>query len=280
MTLSLLAVPGLQLTSDRFKTMLVSVANQLGINPDHLAAVISFETAHSFSPSKKNLAGSGAVGLIQFMPSTAQTLGTSTEQLAAMTDVGQLEYVRRYFSNFAGRLHSLSDVYLAVLFPSAIGRKPEDIIFPAGSVSYEQNRGFDRANKGFVTVSDITSSINGFANSVRARLAFEPTSSELNPPPKAPSAPPSLASPHSLLGRADVVEDGDRRLRVLRPGNHGPLVLVWQKLLREIWPEEEDLSVNGRMDPDTVRFTREWQTRVGLPPDGIVGIMSWTRMLG
>lgn len=40
-------------------------------------AAMAFESGETFSPSIKNAAGSGAVGLIQFMPSTAKALGTS-----------------------------------------------------------------------------------------------------------------------------------------------------------------------------------------------------------
>ena len=39
----------------------------------------------------------GATGLIQFLPSTARGLGTTTDALAGMSSVEQLNYVEKYF---------------------------------------------------------------------------------------------------------------------------------------------------------------------------------------
>ena len=47
-----------------------------------LMSCMAFESGETFSPSVRNAAGSGATGLIQFMPSTAKDLGTSTTELA------------------------------------------------------------------------------------------------------------------------------------------------------------------------------------------------------
>ena len=46
-----------------------------------------------------NAAGSGATGLIQFMPNTAEGLGTSTGELAGMSRARQMHYVEKYLSN-------------------------------------------------------------------------------------------------------------------------------------------------------------------------------------
>lgn len=45
-----------------------------------LMACMAFETGETFSPTIKNGAGSGATGLIQFMPKTAIGLGTTTAE--------------------------------------------------------------------------------------------------------------------------------------------------------------------------------------------------------
>ena len=57
-------------------------------------AVMSFETGGSFSPGQKNQAGSGATGLIQFMPNTAKGLGTTTEELSKMNRAQQISMLR------------------------------------------------------------------------------------------------------------------------------------------------------------------------------------------
>src|SRR3546814_642119 len=79
-----------------------AMAARLGTKPEYLMAVMSFETGASFSPAQANNAGSGATGLIQFMPNTAAGLGTSTAALAQMSSVEQLQYVEQYFMERAG----------------------------------------------------------------------------------------------------------------------------------------------------------------------------------
>ena len=131
--------------SAAFRETLFDVAAALGVEPDYLMACIAFETGETFRSNIRNAAGSGAIGLIQFMPATARGLGTSTEALARMSAVEQLDWVRMYFKPYAGRLHTLSDVYMAILWPKAIG-KPEDYILwrkGASPTTYRQNSGLD-----------------------------------------------------------------------------------------------------------------------------------------
>ena len=49
-----------------------AMAGRIGTRPEYLLAVMSFETGGTFSPGVRNAAGSGATGLIQFMPATAR----------------------------------------------------------------------------------------------------------------------------------------------------------------------------------------------------------------
>lgn len=170
------AFPGLVALPDSDKLALVGAAEAIGLNPDWLATIIQFESAGSFSPSKKNAAGSGAVGLIQFMPSTAVGLGTSTEALAAMTFAQQLEYVRRYFAPHASKIQSLDDAYLAVLYPAFIGRADDSVLGAAGSAIYEQNKGFDHEGKGYITKADITATIRHVAATAPGRVEVPGTS--------------------------------------------------------------------------------------------------------
>lgn len=116
-----------------------------GEHPSWLMACMAFESGETFSPKVKNSAGSGATGLIQFMPATARGLGTSTDKLAAMTAVQQLEFVKLYFKPYANRINSLSDMYMAILLPKYIGRPEDSVLFDEGE-QYRQNAGLD-ANK-------------------------------------------------------------------------------------------------------------------------------------
>ena len=56
-------------------------------------ACMAWESGETFSPTIRNGAGSSMIGLIHFMPTTAKSLGTSTEALSKMTAVEQLDYV-------------------------------------------------------------------------------------------------------------------------------------------------------------------------------------------
>ena len=135
--------------SPTFKERLLWIADALKVNPDYLMACIAWESGESFSPSKKNMAGSGATGLIQFMPSTAKALGTTTVQLAKMTAEDQLNYVYKYFRPFDGRLNNLGDVYMAILWPKAVGKPDSYVLFDRGA-AYRQNAGLDKDKDGDV----------------------------------------------------------------------------------------------------------------------------------
>ena len=105
------------------------------------------------------MAGSGATGLIQFMPETARNLGTTTEALSKMTRTEQLQYVDKYFQGTLKKGGSLSDVYMSVLLPAAVG-KPEDfVLFGEGGAyggdrAYEQNKGLDANKDGKITKAE------------------------------------------------------------------------------------------------------------------------------
>jgi hypothetical protein len=129
------------------------IANKLGCDPDWILAVISFETGGSFSPSIRNGAGSGATGLIQFMPETARGLGTSVDALSRMSQERQLDFVEKYFEPYQGQIRSLEDLYMAVLWPAAVGKSNGSALF-SGGVTYAQNRGLDYNNDGVVTKAE------------------------------------------------------------------------------------------------------------------------------
>lgn len=144
--------------SPDFKTRVYDLAKELGMpmpqGADWLMACMAFESGETFSSSVKNAAGSGATGLIQFMPQTAAVLGTTTQELAAMTPLSQLNYVRKYFMPYKGKLKSLDDVYMAILWPVAVGKQDEYALFTSQlgrSKAYLQNAGLDTNKDGVVT---------------------------------------------------------------------------------------------------------------------------------
>lgn len=139
-----------------FKQKVIRIAAGLGVSPDYLMACMAFETGGTFSPSIKNAAGSGATGLIQFMPSTAKQLGTTVDALAAMTAVAQLDYVESYFKLMRKPIRTLEDVYMSILYPAAVGRDVNSALFTEGKKTYEQNKGFDSNKDGIITPAEIS----------------------------------------------------------------------------------------------------------------------------
>jgi hypothetical protein len=148
--------------SPTFKERVIWVADNLGCDVNYLMACMAWESGESFSASIRNAAGSGATGLIQFMPSTAKALGTTTAKLAAMTPEDQLRYVYYYFKPYSGRLHNLGDVYMAILWPKGIGQPDHYVLFNRAKAptTFRQNAGLDLNKDGLVTRAECLVKIN------------------------------------------------------------------------------------------------------------------------
>lgn len=129
---------------------MLEITARLDISPDFLMSCMAFESGESFSPSIRNAAGSGAVGLIQFMPSTAKALHTTTDALASMSAESQLAYVERYFRPYKGRIRTIEDIYMTILYPKAIGRGADYALFSGSTTAYRQNKGLDADGDGTV----------------------------------------------------------------------------------------------------------------------------------
>jgi len=153
---------------EAFGAKVVQIADELETDPAHLMQVMKFETGGELSTKTKNQAGSGATGLIQFMPDTAKRLtGADTKAAAikileSMTPTEQLDYVKKYLEPFKGKLKSLDDVYMAVLYPKAIGEDPDYALFKKGTKAYWQNRGLDIDKDGVVTKSEAASKVRTY----------------------------------------------------------------------------------------------------------------------
>jgi hypothetical protein len=175
---SVVAVPGVQSLSSGQLKALASAAKSIDVPVDWLATIISFETGGSFSPTQLNHAGSGAFGLIQFLPSTAAgLLGLDSTAAAdagkAMSFAEQLQkMVVPYFKNFGTKFQSLQDLYLAVFYPAAMNKSPDAVIGSAPSKTYTQNAGLDRDGKGYITKNDVTAAITRHYDSADDRVGI------------------------------------------------------------------------------------------------------------
>ncbi|GAB5462087.1 transglycosylase SLT domain-containing protein [Hoeflea alexandrii] len=145
--------------SSAFRRKVIAVAGRLAMDPNHLMAIMAFETGRSFDPAETNRAGSGATGLIQFMPATARSLGTSTAALSRMSAIDQLDYVEAYLAPYAGRMKDLPSAYMAVLYPRAVDKEPGYVLFRKGSKAYKLNRGLDLNGDGQVTKAEASAKV-------------------------------------------------------------------------------------------------------------------------
>lgn len=145
-----------------FKDRVLWIADHLDCDPNDLMACMHWESGGTFSPDIKNAAGSGATGLIQFMPSTARGLGTSVTALAAMTAEDQLKYVYKYFLPYAGKLRNLGDVYMAILWPKGVGKPDHFVLFDRAKTptTFRQNSGLDVNKDGLVTRAECLVKVN------------------------------------------------------------------------------------------------------------------------
>lgn len=143
------------------------LAEDLQIGPtvddgaDMLMTCMAWESGRSFRADVKNMAGSGATGLIQFMPATAKDLGTTVEKLAAMAPEDQLNFVWKYFRPYRGKLKTLSDLYMAILWPAAVGKPESFVLWEAKNrpVVYRQNAGLDVNKDGQITKAEAASKV-------------------------------------------------------------------------------------------------------------------------
>lgn len=141
------------------------IASKYGTSAGAILAAMHFETGGSFSSGVKNAAGSGATGLIQFMPSTAKSLGTTTEALSKMDRLKQLEYVDKYFAQTPltkNQENTVEDVYMSILWPKAVGKPSDYVLFEKGTKAYEQNKGLDTTGKGYVTKAEAAGKVKQY----------------------------------------------------------------------------------------------------------------------
>lgn len=160
--------------SESNQLKVIEVAANLGINPNWLLAVIYFETAKSFSPSKTNSIGS--VGLIQFTrDKSGVAYKTINGKKYVLSDIAKMDFDRQmdlvfeYFKEVkktTGKsLNSFMDVYFAVFFPKALNQSSTYILQTAGltaSLIAKQNPLFDTNKDGKITKAEIQDFFKGY----------------------------------------------------------------------------------------------------------------------
>jgi len=149
----------------QFLAKVKQISQTLGFDADWLMLVMYHESAKTFSPSIVN-PYSGAVGLIQFMPKVATSLGTSIAALKLMTNVEQLEYVYKYYAYWQKAGATFTEpfhLFLTTFYPRALIKgwhlQPTYIFGSEDSpqkvaIIAKQNNGFDLNEDGKITMKE------------------------------------------------------------------------------------------------------------------------------
>ena len=168
-----------------------AISQRLGIEPEWMMQVFMQESSMNHQAVNPI---SGATGLIQFMPNTAISLGTTVAALKTMTNVQQLDWVEKYFRPYTGRMNCYVDVYFTVFFPLAVG-KPDDWVLQTSTQSAaliaRQNSIYDLNKDGKLTVAEVREAIlrkvpaewRAFFIKKKQKLQSEPEQSFSSQPP-------------------------------------------------------------------------------------------------
>lgn len=297
-TFPLLSVPKLETTSSLFRQKLVELSLDAGLDPNLVAAVISFESG--FNPKAINQ-HSGATGLIQWMPNNFPRADLPTLSAEAQLPLA-IGWIKG--KGVAGSTRA-TDYYLSVFLPAfigapsnlTVGRKgsSEPLRLPNGKALsltlgkvYDQNPVFDTTKKGYFTIGDVGAKIESLVTSAQGRAptpvplavtspprpkGSEGRSSGLRPPP--PSFSPRIGSSRTVLR-----DKSPTALPSLERGSHGPAVKVLQRLLWATLPEGEDRSVDidGEYGAQTELAVAFLQHEAGDEPDGKAGPDVWAAL--
>lgn len=133
----------------------IQIAKRFNFDPNALMIVIYKESR--WNPKAKN--SIGAVGLIQWLPSTARNVhGVSTDYILSLDILQQLEIVELYYAQphlSKVKYKDYFDVYFAVFNPVLIG-KPDNYVFAKkGTTIYSSNIGLDVDKDGVISVANV-----------------------------------------------------------------------------------------------------------------------------
>ena len=155
-----------------FLSKVKRIANEINCNYKDLLAVMNAESGIKSTAVNKN---TNATGLIQFMPKTAQGLGTTVEKLKQMSPVEQLDYVARYLKQTkkqAGfsenKQLSGGELYALVFRPA---KAKTGVFATKGEAAYRLNAGLDLNKDGRVTMAELSQRVKNFYVSDNSFLA-------------------------------------------------------------------------------------------------------------
>lgn len=138
----------------QFGNKVIDIANDLGWNAKWLMIVMNNESGLNHLAQNPT---SSAFGLIQFMKDTLKSMGYTKEEVKKMSNVQQLDLVKKYLLPYKDKVTSVADAYLAVFYPLALF-KPDNWKFPDWAV--KANKIFDVDKDGELTKAEFKKYVN------------------------------------------------------------------------------------------------------------------------
>lgn len=130
-----------------FDSVLIESALELEVPASWLVEIFKAESGYIHTARNKH---SGAFGLIQFLPSTLNDLGSSVRELRTLPAVAQLPLVVKYYKGKS--FTNLTDMRLYTFYPAALGK---DDTWPIGGAQVaRQNPIYDLDGSGQITVGE------------------------------------------------------------------------------------------------------------------------------
>ena len=164
---------GLAALTDDEIAVYTNIARKHNVEPQWLFAVGILESG--LQPNVKNHAGSSAVGVLQFTQKTIDNLNHNRDlvsqvghltrsKILQMSLIEQAPIVDAYLSGvLQGRpVNNATDLYLSVLWPRAMGRDDNYVLFSKheNSKAFRQNNSFETNGDGAVTVGEVSRKVN------------------------------------------------------------------------------------------------------------------------
>ena len=81
----------------------------------------------------------------------------------------QLDYVERYLSTQAARITGLDDMYCSILWPAAVGKPADTVLWRRGMAAFAANRGLDVDKNGRITKREASAKVRE-----QLRLGLQP----------------------------------------------------------------------------------------------------------
>mgnify|MGYP001062517036 CR=1 FL=1 len=161
------AVRGLASQPAEFIVALWHECAAAGLEADWVAAVMSFETGGTFSPTIRPPQGS-AVGLLQWTTVGADAQGTTVAQIARMSQLTQLRLAIERFRMFpASQLVTVADYYMSVFAPKYVGRSDDVAMYVNPSRAYRFNRLLDDNGDGKITKGEAAEQVEDILSAAK-----------------------------------------------------------------------------------------------------------------